>query len=123
MLQLTPINIKSLYSLRSNATKDDKIDLEVVLRVPVRVVYDDSVGGSQVDSEATGTSAQQKHKPIRVRPRKPINCLLAHTASNPAVDPLIQIPITQHKNTSTSNITCIILSTFFCIKHNKYSTQ
>ena len=40
--------------------------LQVVLRVPVRVVDDDGVGGRQVDAQPTRTRAQQEHKPVRI---------------------------------------------------------
>ena len=36
--------------------------LKVVLRIPVRVVYDYGVGCDKIDAKATGASAQQKHE-------------------------------------------------------------
>lgn len=40
--------------------------LEVILRVPVRVVDDDGIGSSQVNAQPSSTRTQQEHKAIRV---------------------------------------------------------
>ncbi len=48
--------------------------LEVVLRVPVRVVDDDSVSCREVDTETPRTSAQQEHKAIRIWGRGGHSC-------------------------------------------------
>ena len=39
--------------------------LEVVLRVPVRIIDDDSIGSCEVDTKTTGPRAKKEHKSIR----------------------------------------------------------
>ena len=42
------------------------LGLQILVRIPVRVENDDSVGGLQIKTETTGTSRQQEEEIIRV---------------------------------------------------------
>ena len=42
------------------------LGLQILVRIPVRVENDDSVGGLQIETETTGTSRQQEEEIIRV---------------------------------------------------------
>ena len=41
-------------------------DLNVILWVPVRVVDDDGVGSSQIDTQSPSSGAQEEHKSVCV---------------------------------------------------------
>lgn len=41
------------------------LTLDVVLRVPVRVVDNDGVGSRQVDAQAARARAKKEHEPVR----------------------------------------------------------
>lgn len=47
-----------LWPMRKSA------NLQVILWIPVRIVNDDCVCSSQVDAQATGAGAQQKHEAV-----------------------------------------------------------
>ena len=59
--------------------------LDVIVRVPVRVVDDDGIGCGEVDTETTGTSREKKRKllcPGSWEERGRLTCSLQHVAYN-----------------------------------------
>lgn len=66
--------------------------LEIILRIPVAVEYDDGVGGGEVDPQAASPRGQQKAKVLRARGVEVINRVLAQVPLDPAVQPLEREP-------------------------------
>ena len=64
--------------------------LQVVLRIPVRVVDDDGVGGGQVDAEAARARTQQEGEAVRVGLGVAIDGLLAQFAADATIDALVR---------------------------------
>ncbi len=66
--------------------------LEIILRIPVAVEYDDGVGGGEVDPQAARPRGQQKAKVLRAWGVEVINRVLAQVPLDPAVQPLEREP-------------------------------
>ena len=66
--------------------------LNIILRVPVRVIDDDGVGGGEIDPQSSGTSAQQEDKAIAIRPGESVNGRLSQCSTYLAINPLVEIP-------------------------------
>ncbi len=62
--------------------------LEVVLRVPVAVEYDDGVGGGEIDPQAARPRRKQEAEVLRAGRVEVIDCVLAQLALYSAVQPL-----------------------------------
>jgi hypothetical protein len=67
-----------------------RLRLNVVLRIPVRVENDDGVGRRQVDADAAGARAEQKHERVvgRLGDREAVDRRLAVGALDVAVEAL-----------------------------------
>lgn len=70
---------------------DTGLSLDVLLRVPVGVEYDDRVGRSQVESNATRPGRQKKHKTVASFAGEVINCTLTVVTVRVAIQPLVGI--------------------------------
>jgi hypothetical protein len=62
--------------------------LEVILRVPIAVEYDDGVGGGEIDAEAARPRRQQEAEVLRAGRVEVIDRVLAQLALYSAVQPL-----------------------------------
>ncbi|RNA41346.1 hypothetical protein BpHYR1_050426 [Brachionus plicatilis] len=78
------------FVLLTDAVRPTK-RLDVVVRIPVRVVYDDCVRSGQIDAEAAGARRQQKTKLWRARRIKSVDGLLTVAAGDRAVQPLVLV--------------------------------
>lgn len=70
---------------------DQKLDLQVVLRVPVGVEDDAGVGGGEVDAQASGAGAQQEDEAVRVWLAEAVDGRLAQVPPHSTVDALVQV--------------------------------
>ena len=97
------MNLPSVVAAaRATAFRDDasgeRAHLQVVLRVPVRVVDYDGVGGREVDAESARARTQEEDEAVGVGFTEPVDRLLTQVTTDTAVYTLVEVPETQTQN-------------------------
>mmetsp|Transcript_8845 Transcript_8845/g.30409 ORF Transcript_8845/g.30409 Transcript_8845/m.30409 type:complete len:769 (-) Transcript_8845:151-2457(-) len=93
VLRAEPVHVNLLLLANSVSAVHG---LQVHLRVPVRVVQDDDIGGVQVDSEATCPRGKQEGKLLRVGGVVRIDALLPVLSRGVSVNPAVLVPPKEH---------------------------
>ena len=83
--------LDSLMRMKQKAF--EHLHLDVVVRVPVRVIDDDGVGGVEVDTETSGPGGQQEAELLGSFLVEPIDGVLSESSGDAAVDSLVLVAL------------------------------